>query len=86
MFIPALTEERRRDLVKLVARKVEDAHVSVRNIRRDGIEQIRGMEKNKALSSDECRRAQDELQVLTDTHIGIMDSLHKDKESEVMEI
>ena len=86
MSIPSLTEERRRDLVKLVARKVEDSHVSVRNIRRDGLEQIRGMEKNKNLSSDECRRAQDELQVLTDTHIGIMDKLHKDKESEVMEI
>ncbi len=84
--IPTLTEDRRRELVRLVGRKVEDAHVSVRNIRRDGLETLRGMEKDKTLSKDDGRRAQEQLQAVTDGHIREMDKLRQEKETEVMEV
>ena len=84
--IPTLTEERRRDLVKLVGRKVEDAHVSVRNVRRDGLERLRQMEREKSLAQDAGRRAQEQLQQVTDANITKMDSLRVDKEAEVMEV
>ena len=84
--IPALTEERRKDLVRLVSRKVEDGHVAVRNIRRDGIAGLRQLEKDSDLSKDESRRAQDSLQQVTDRFIAQMDDVGKAKEAEVMEI
>ena len=84
--IPTLTEERRRELVRLVGRKVEEAHVAVRNIRRDSLERFRAMERNKELSQDDGKRAQEQLQKLTDAHIGEMDTLRADKEAEVMEV
>lgn len=84
--IPTLTEERRRDLVRLVGRKVEDAHVAARNIRRESLELLRGMEKERSISRDEGKRAQDQLQRLTDTNIGRMDNLRSEKETEVMEV
>ena len=84
--IPQLSEERRRDLVRLVGRKVEDGHVAVRNIRRSGLESFRSMEKNKELSQDEFRRAQGDLQEITDLYIGQMDDMKKEKQDEVMEV
>ena len=84
--IPPLTEERRRELVRLVRQKVEQGRVAVRNVRRDGLERIRAMEKNKELSQDEARRAQEQLQKLTDRFIGEMDRLGQEKEAEVMEV
>ena len=84
--IPPLTEDRRRDLVRLVGRKVEDGHVAVRNIRRSGVESFRSMERGKELSQDESRRAQSDLQELTDLYIGQMAEMKKDKEQEVMEV
>ena len=84
--IPALTEERRKELVRLVGRKVEEGHVAIRNIRRDAIEQLRRMEKEGDLSKDGLRRAQDQLQRLTDSYIGRMDSHRAEKEAEVMEV
>ena len=84
--IPTLTEERRRDLVKLVGRKAEDAHVAVRNIRRDGLERLRQMERDKSLAQDAGRRAQDQLQQVTDANITKMDSMREEKEAEVMEV
>lgn len=84
--IPTLTEERRRDLVRLVGRKVEEAHVAVRNIRRDGVSKFRDMEKNKDVSHDENRRAQEQLQRMTDASIGQMDMVRKEKEAEVTEV
>ncbi len=84
--VPTLTEERRRDLVKLVARKAEDAHVAVRNIRRDTLENFRAMEKNKELSQDESRRAQEQLQRLTDALIEATNEVRQEKEAEVMEV
>ena len=84
--IPTLTEERRRELVRLVGRKVEEGHVAVRNIRRDTLERFRVMEKEKELSQDECRRAQEQLQRLTDSFVQQMDVLRTEKEAEVMEV
>ena len=84
--IPTLTEERRRQLARLVGEKVEEAHVAVRNIRRDSLERLREMEKEKAISEDEARRSQQQLQQVTDAYIGKMDALRQDKEAEVMEL
>ena len=84
--IPTLTEERRKELVRLVSRKIEDAHVAVRNVRRDGVDQLKQMEKAKELSSDDSRRAQGQIQKLTDAHVDQTDEMGKEKESEVMEV
>ena len=84
--IPQLTEERRRELVRLVGRKVEDAHVAARNVRRDTLDKFRKMEKDKELSQDESRRAQGDLQKVTDRFIENMDRLKAQKEEEVMEV
>ena len=84
--IPTPTEERRKELVKLVGRKVEEALVSVRNVRRDSLEQYRKMEKDKDISQDEGRRAKDQLQELTDSYSEQMNSLRTEKEAEVMEV
>ena len=84
--IPTLTEERRRELVRLVGRKTEEAHVAARNIRRDSLERLREMEKNKELSQDDNRRAQEQLQKITDAFIGQMDSLKEQKGVEVLEV
>jgi ribosome recycling factor len=84
--IPQLTEERRLQLVRLVGRKVEDGHVAVRNIRRSGVESFRSMERNKELSEDESRRAQGDLQELTNLYIGQMDEMREAKNVEVMEV
>ncbi len=84
--IPQLTEERRRELVRLVGRKVEHAHVAARNVRRDTLDKLRKMERKKELSQDESRRAQGDLQKVTDRYIGEMDELKALKEEEVMEV
>ena len=84
--IPTLTEERRKELVRLVSRKIEDAHVAVRNVRRDGVDQLKQMEKAKELSSDDSHRAQSQIQQLTDTHIDQTNKMGKEKETEVMEV
>jgi ribosome recycling factor len=84
--LPVLTEERRRDLVKLVGRKLEEGHVAVRNIRRDGLSRLRQMEKDKEIAQDTGRHAQERLQQLTDTFIGRMDGIARDKQAEVMEV
>ncbi len=86
LSLPILTEERRRELVRIVKRKVEEGNVSIRNIRRDSVARFRNMEKNREISQDENRRSQDRLQILTDSHISKMDTIGKEKESEVMEV
>ena len=84
--IPQPTEERRRELVKVVKRQTEQARVEVRNIRRDVIDKLRGMERAKDLSQDESRRFQDQLQKLTDAVISQINDVADDKEAEVMEV
>ena len=84
--IPQLTEERRRDLVKLVGRRVEESNVAIRNIRRDSLEQLRTLEKDKDISQDEFRRLQDKLQKITDSFIERVNEQRVMKEAEMMEI
>ena len=86
LLIPQPTEERRRELVKVVKRQAEEARVAVRNIRRDVIDKLRGMERSKDLSQDESRRFQDQVQKLTDATISQMNAVTDDKETEVMEV
>lgn len=84
--IPTLTEERRKDLVRLVGRKLEDSHVAVRNIRRDSLGQLKNLEKDKEISQDEHRRAQGQLQRVTDSYIRQLDAIRAQKDTEVMEV
>lgn len=86
LVIPRLTEERRKDLVKVVRKQVEDGRVAVRNIRRDGIDHLKDLEKAKTLSVDDDKRAQERLQKLTDTYIKQIDDIGHAKEAEVMEV
>ena len=85
LIIPQLTEERRRDLGKQVARRVEEARVAVRNIRRDAIDMLRDLEKEKMIDEDELHEGQEEIQKLTDEYIKQVDEIGKAKEAEIME-
>ena len=84
--MPALTEERRRDLIKVVHKEAEGARIAVRNIRRDANEQIKKLLKDKQCSEDEERRAHDELQKLTDRFVAEIDKLMQVKEADLMAI
>jgi ribosome recycling factor len=84
--MPALTEERRRDLTKVVRHAAEDAKIAVRNLRRDGNEQAKRLLKDKAITEDEERRSLDELQKLTDRTIAEIDRLTSAKEAEIMAV
>jgi len=84
--IPPLTEERRKDLVKLVKKLAEDGKIAVRNIRRDSNEALKKAEKGKDISEDESRKAQEHVQKITDKHIELTDEMVKKKEEEVMEV
>lgn len=84
--IPPLTEERRRALVKIVHGKVEEAKVAVRNIRRDAMTQAKEFKQEKLISEDDERRAEHQIQDLTNKFIGQADQIGKDKEREVMQV
>jgi ribosome recycling factor len=84
--IPALTEERRKELVKHLHTVAEDHRVAIRNIRRDGNESVKKLLKDKKITEDEDRRGHDEIQKMTDTYMGKLDQAAKSKEKEVMEI
>ena len=86
LVIPPLTEERRRELARVVHKKTEEGRVAVRNVRRDSLEHLRRLEKAEKVSEDEERRAQDRLQKLTDRLIGEVDRLGQEKEAEVLEV
>jgi ribosome recycling factor len=84
--IPPLTEERRKELVKLVKKFGEDAKIAVRNIRRDANDRLKKMEKDKELSEDLRHDAESEVQNITDNHIESVDEIVKHKETEIMEV
>ncbi|MTH52773.1 ribosome recycling factor [Bacillus mangrovi] len=84
--IPPLTEERRRDLGKLVKKYAEEAKVGVRNIRRDANDDLKKAEKNGEITEDELRGHSDSVQKLTDEYIGKLDQIAKDKDKEIMEV
>jgi ribosome recycling factor len=84
--IPPLTEERRREFVKLVRQKAEEARVAIRNIRRDEIHRVDQMEKQGDVAEDDSKRAHSRLQKVTETHIEKVDAIAARKEAEVMEV
>jgi ribosome recycling factor len=84
--MPALTEERRKDLTKVVRHEGENARVAVRNVRRDAIQHLKDLLKQKKVAEDEERRAQDDVQKLTDRYIAEIDKLLQQKEADLMAI
>ena len=86
LAIPPLTEERRRDLVKLVKKLAEEGKISVRNVRREGNEALDSAEKKKEISEDDNRKSQERIQKLTDKYIEAIDKVVKAKEVEIMEV
>jgi ribosome recycling factor len=84
--IPPLTQERRQEMVKLLKGKMEDGKISVRNVRRDGLESLRKLEKEKLISQDDGRRAQDQLQKTTDGHTKLIDETGSAKEAEILQV
>jgi ribosome recycling factor len=84
--IPALTEERRREIVKHLNHVAEDHRVAVRNIRRDSNEQVKRLLKDKLISEDDDRRSHEEIQKMTDSYIAKIDQLTKAKEKEIMQV
>jgi len=86
LAIPPLTEERRRDLVKQVHKRAEEAKIAIRNCRRDAQEDLKKLQKDQHLSEDDVKRAQERLQKLTDSMIGQVDDATHRKEREVQEV
>ena len=84
--MPPLTEERRKDLVKVVRHEAEQARVAIRNIRRDANSDFKDLLKEKEISEDEERKAEENVQKLTDTYVGKIDKVLADKEAELMEV
>ena len=84
--LPPLTEERRRELVKVVRNRVEESRVSIRNVRRDSIKDLREFEHEKMISEDDLKRGEDELQKITDDFIKDVNETGERKEVEVMEV
>jgi ribosome recycling factor len=84
--MPALTEERRKELAKLVKAEGEDAKIAIRNLRRDGNEQLKKLSKDKSISEDDERRGQDEIQKMTDKFVADIDKLVQEKEKEILTV
>jgi len=86
LSIPSLTDERRRDLARLVSRRVEEARVSLRNVRRDALREFERMQKDGDITEDDFYRSRDDLQKVTDEYVSKVDDLGKAKEAEIMEV
>ncbi len=84
--IPPLTEERRRELAKVVRKMAEDARVAIRNVRREAIEKLKDREKKKEISEDVVKRGQERIQKETDAHVKKIDEILKSKEQEILEV
>jgi ribosome recycling factor len=86
LAIPPLTEQRRKELIKVVHSRIEDGRVAVRNVRRDGIDHVKKLVQSKEATEDQQHRAQEQLQKLTDRYIAAIDERGKDKEAELLEV
>ncbi len=84
--LPALTEERRKDLIKVVRAEAENGRIAVRNVRRDANSDVKTLEKDKECTEDDVRRSEDEIQKYTDAHIKQIDEILTAKEAELMEV
>jgi len=85
LAIPSLTDERRRDLAKIVSRRVEEARVALRNVRRDALRDFEKMQKDGDITEDDLFKAREDLQKVTDEYVGKVDDLGRQKEAEIME-
>ena len=86
LVVPELNEERRKELTKMVRKGAEEAKVAVRGVRRDAMEQIKKLKKDSVITEDDQRKAEDEMQKLTDAQIKDIDKIAADKEKEIMEV
>jgi ribosome recycling factor len=86
LAIPPLTEERRKELVKMIRRRVEEGRIAVRNCRRDSVDELKKLEKDKKISEDDSRRGQERVQKETDRLVAELDHLGQRKEQEVLEV
>jgi ribosome recycling factor len=86
LAIPPLTEQRRKELIKVVHTRIEDGRVAVRNVRRDALDRMRRQVHDKEISEDDQRKGQDQLQKLTDRYIALVEQRGKEKEAELMEV
>ena len=86
LTIPQLTQERRQELVKTVNKKAEEAKIALRNVRRDGNDAIKKLEKDKEITEDEMKRGQESMQKLVDKYVKLVDTAKATKEKEVMEV
>ncbi|MFC1904487.1 ribosome recycling factor [Chloroflexota bacterium] len=86
LAIPPLTEERRQELIRVVRKRIEERKVLIRNLRRDAMNELKELEKNKDISQDEHKRAQNQLQKLTDSSIADVEQVGQDKEAELMAV
>ena len=84
--LPDLSEERRRDLSKIAAKYAEGARIAVRNVRRDGMDSMKKLEKDGDLSQDDRHIYEEEIQSLTDVHVGKIDEMLSTKEAEIMQV
>jgi ribosome recycling factor len=84
--VPQLTEQRRKDLVRVVGKLAEEGRIALRNVRRDAITQLKELEKDGEVGSDDLHRAEDRMQKLTDEHVKLVDELYKHKETEILEV
>ncbi|PIZ32488.1 MAG: ribosome recycling factor [Alphaproteobacteria bacterium CG_4_10_14_0_8_um_filter_37_21] len=84
--LPLLTEDRRKELTKLASKYTEESKISVRNVRRDGMEMLKKLEKNKEISEDELHNLSDEVQKITDAHIKKLDAMLDEKQKDIMNV
>lgn len=86
LVIPQLTEERRKDLLKVIKKETDNGKIAIRNIRRDAIEVFKKQEKSSEITKDDLKKAEDEMQKLTDKYSKLVDDVYKDKEKEILEV
>jgi ribosome recycling factor len=86
LAFPPLSEQRRKEMVKMVQKRVEEGRVAIRNIRRDAADGLKKLDRNREISEDEARRAQEQLQKLTDAQIAAVEKLGHEKEQELLEV
>ena len=86
LSIPQLTQERRKELAKVISKKAEEAKVAIRNVRRDGNEAVKKLEKGKEATEDESKKGQEDMQKLADKYVKLVDSAKAAKEKEIMEV
>jgi len=84
--IPDMTEERRKEMVKVAGKYAEQTRINIRNVRRDGMDEVKKQEKAKAISEDDAKRASDEIQKLTDKYVGKIDTMLASKEKDIMSV